>query len=245
MRRTPFSAALFALAAVALLLAPRAESQRPTPPPHSMVQTKPRIATSLTVDNVAGQTGETVKVHARLRAAAGPPAVSVEGREVRFTLQRSGPDQHMGSAKTDGEGRVELPYKVPILEQGSYTIAARFHGDTSLLSSKGEAKLTAIKAITKIEVLDFKWKNRPTQGSSPYGDFKVKLYRTSDNWIAEKWYVHIFVNDVEQRTVLIYSPSEPAWVPLGTCLYPPPWRLRVQFNGDGAHAASAFSTTYN
>lgn len=238
----PLVLALPAALAVSMPLA-GADAPRPTLRP-GMVQPILKTPTQLAVEGFAGTPGETRTFHARLSSPPGA-RVALEGRKVFFSVLGVGVNRQLGSTLTDPAGKADLRVHVPTLDQGNYKLAAQFHGDEALAASNAEAGYTNIKAITHVVVSDFKWNDRHIQGSSPFGSFKVRVLRTNDEAAPAIAWITVWVNGEEQlqQDANVYADQYPLM--LSKCIYPPPWKVRVQYGGDGAHAASSFEGTFN
>lgn len=92
-----------------------------------------KVSTSLSVDNVSGEVGETVTLTATLTSSGN----SVSGQSVAFSIDSTG----VGSATTNASGVASLSYTITA-GVGNHTIGASFSETDNYYSSIGSGTLT-------------------------------------------------------------------------------------------------------
>lgn len=123
------------------------------------------IPTSLTVDNVIGNKGQTVDLKATLvDTAHGNTPIS--GKTVTFTVN----GVPVGSAVTDANGIATLSYFVDLVG-GIYNIDAQFAADNIYMGSTGTGTLKVPQS--SIYVITTASKNNPTVGETITLNFKL------------------------------------------------------------------------
>lgn len=178
----------------------------------------------LEVANVAAVPGEKKTFAATLTGLSRPETQAVTVQIAAAGLQKS--------VQLDAQGKATFSLVLPEIAQGSYPIEATWDSGWEVVKASG--KLTMIKAPTKVD-MDFvygSYKNEPGKLAS----FSAKVVRTHDNQVLTKP-ITLTVNG-SSRTM-------PASAYHNTALPDAPsWVVKVQFEGDGAYAASVAEKTF-
>jgi hypothetical protein len=192
-----------------------------------------RRTATLTIEKIAGIPGERKTFTAVLKenAPGNPPLV---GKQIFFKIVPGPKTDSVNGGVTDANGRAVTTIALPELVQGNYKLEAGWKGDGQHPPASGEANLLMIKAPTKVD-MDFvygSYKNEPGK----FASFSAKVLRTHDGQVLTKPIV---------LTVNGSSRTMPASEYHNTALPDAPsWAVKVQFEGDGAYAASAAEKTF-
>lgn len=232
---------ILSLSAVAALAAPSTHADDSKSKPSAELQKAPPLAikslSKLKLENAAGLPGETKTLKATLTTGGNP----LTNKSVKFAIKTGGGDVVCGTDATDRGGVAKVQCKLPELNQGNYTMVASFAGDAHTFPSKDEANLLMIKSITKIELSNLIWGTYKNEKGPPYGTYMIKLIRTSDGTALAKP-MEITLNG---STHTVNHGSNPSAVVQMALTGNGPWSVSVQFNGDGANAATSASKTYH
>ncbi|MCB9544310.1 MAG: Ig-like domain repeat protein [Myxococcales bacterium] len=199
-----------------------------------------RVAVRLTAKNAAAVPGETRTLEATLvTSATGRP---VAGKPVSFKLKVGNQILALGTGTTNAQGKATVSWKATEINQGAYTLTARFAGDAQTTAAADDANFAMIKGITNLSLGNLIWGPLDAHGGGDFGVVFVELRRQADGQRLAKpitmtvngqtWQVNHGSNP--STTVSIVLPSNTNR-----------WTVKAQYFGDGANQASSVERTYS